>query len=139
MARRPPCQFYLAGVGGMIQYAAKSEMGAVRAAPNVHIATQIDMRRTSMSYVLPAQYCKPIWYTVDDHSFATKGRRAFLLDLLIAAKPAGIDRTATWQAISNIGDTVKALRAKGLSIDTRRGQPAHYVLISDVCRIGGAQ
>jgi hypothetical protein len=111
------------------------ELGAARTAPSVRKSTN----GTSTTYVLPAQYCKPIWYLIDDHSFSTKGRRAFLLDLLIAAKPAGIDRAATWHAISNIGDTVKALRAKGLNIETQRGQAAHYVLLSDVHRIGGAQ
>jgi hypothetical protein len=92
-----------------------------------------------MTYTLPLLYRKPICFAVDDQVHAFKGGRAFVLDLLRAKKPAGIDRSATWQAIANIADVIKALRAKGVAIETRRGQTASYALLSDVRRIGGAQ
>jgi hypothetical protein len=114
------------------------KMGAVGAAPYVSPATQIDKKGTPCTYSLPAQYRKPNRYALGDQVLALQGGRALLLDLLINAKPAGIDRASTLQWLANISDTVGELRARGIAIETRKGLPAHYELISDVRRIGGA-
>jgi hypothetical protein len=115
-----------------------SNKGAAPMTPYVSPATQIHKKGTPCTYSLPAQYRKPNRYTLGDKILALKGGRALLLDLLINAKPAGIDRASTLQWLANISDTVGALRARGIAIETRKGLPAHYELISDVRRIGAA-
>jgi hypothetical protein len=90
-------------------------------------------------YPLEAKYRKPNRFALRDKPLTLKGGRALVLDLLIAAKPAGIDRSATLQWVANLSDTICALRAHGIMIETRKGQAANYALISDVRRIGGAQ
>jgi hypothetical protein len=58
-----------------------------------------------------------------------------MLNRMIAAQPAGIDRAATLQWIANIADTAKRLKERGVSIATDRGQRACYRLLSDVSRL----
>jgi hypothetical protein len=111
------------------------DMGAGGAAPNAAALKS----SSSTIYPLPPAYRKPIRFLSDGLIIMLGGRRALVLDLLIAAKPAGIDRSSTLQWVANLSDTVCALRVRGIVIETRKGQAANYVLISDVRRIGGAQ
>ncbi len=113
---------------------AGKKMGAAGTAPGV----RTDGDGDGGTYTLPFRYRKPIRFDVEGRAVAFKGGRALILELLIAAKPAGIDRAATWQAIANIADVIKALRAKGVIIETRKGRAASYVLTSDVRQIGSA-
>ena len=116
-----------------------TKKGAVDAPPHVSCATQTDKKGTPCTYPLPARYRKPNRFTLAGKAISLKGGRALLLDLLIDAKPAGIDRAATFQWLANLSDTIGALRARGIIIETRKGLPANYALISNIRRIGGAQ
>jgi hypothetical protein len=89
-------------------------------------------------YPLPAEYRKPIRYRLSDRIIKLTGGRALVLDRLIAAGAKGIDRAATLQWVANLSDTIAALRAAGIAIETRKGQPCNYALQCHVERIGGA-
>lgn len=93
---------------------------------------------TPAVYPLPATYRKRNRFFVDGATLAFTGGRALLLDALIAAKPAGIDRASTLQWIANISDSVGALKEKGVRIATDRGQPCCYRLLSEARRLEGA-
>ena len=112
--------------------------GAAPTAPNIRPVMRIDGRGTPVVYPLPVQYRKPIRFTLDGRLFALKGGRALVMDLLIAAKPAGIDRASTLQWVANLSDTIGALRARGVLIETRKGHAANYMLISGVRQMEGA-
>jgi hypothetical protein len=118
--------------------APSTKKGAALTAPDVHPAAQIDKRGTAAIYPLPVHYRKLNRFVIDERPFAIKGGRALVLDLLIDAKPAGIDRASTLQWVANLSDTICALRARGIAIDTQKGRAANYVLASDVRRNGGA-
>lgn len=89
-------------------------------------------------YPLPAEYRKPIRFRLGDKIINLTGGRALVLDRLIAAGPSGIDRAATLQWVANLADSIAALRAAGIAIETRKGQPCNYALQCHVKRIGGA-
>lgn len=89
-------------------------------------------------YALPAEYRKPIRYRIGDRIVKLSGGRALALDRLIAAGANGIDRAATLQWIANLADTIAALRAAGIAIETRKGKAANYAIVSHVEKIGGA-
>ena len=110
------------------------EKGAVSPAPNAPLSTI----GCIAIYPLPAEYRKPIRFTVNDKVKCFRGGRALVLDLLIAAAPDGIDRAATLQWVANLADTVAALRTAGIAIETRKGQAANYALTCKVEKIGGA-
>lgn len=109
--------------------------GAVGAAPFAQSAASFDRKGTPATYPLPPQYRKPIRYVANGLPVILKGGRALVMDLLIAAKPAGIDRAATLQWVANLSDTICALRSCRIEIETRRGHAANYVLICDVRRM----
>lgn len=109
------------------------KMGAAPTAPDAPVRST----GNSAIYPLPAEYHKPIRFQLDGITFRLKGGRALVLDRLIAAGPAGIDRAATLQWIANLADTIAALRNHGIAIETRRGWAANYALLSSVVRIGG--
>lgn len=89
-------------------------------------------------YPLPAEYRKPIRFRFGDRITKLTGGRALVLDRLIAAGSKGIDRAATLQWVANLANTIAALRATGIAIETRKCQPCNYALQSLVERIGGA-
>lgn len=90
-------------------------------------------------YPLPVEYRKQISFWVCGHVIQLTGGRGLVLDRLIEAGPAGIDRAATLQWVANLADTIAALRAAGITITTRKGQAANYVLDCVVLKIGGAR
>lgn len=108
--------------------------GAVAPAPCAPLVTSGSLA----IYPLPAEYRKPILFRFGDRIIKLTGGRALVLDRLIAAGPSGIDRAATLQWIANLADSIAALRATGIAIETRKGQPCNYALRSHVERIGGA-
>lgn len=108
--------------------------GAAPTAPDAPITTT----GGNAIYPLPSEYRKPIHFRASGITFRLKGGRALVLDRLIAAGPAGIDRAATLQWIANLADTIAALRQRGVAIETRRGRAANYALLSAATRIGGA-
>jgi hypothetical protein len=114
------------------------KMGAARTAPDATPAAFNDRKGTPATYPLPPQYRKAIRFNLGGESVALKGGRALVLDLLIAAKSAGIDRASTLQWVANLSDTICALRARAIMIKTRKGHAANYALLSDVRRDGGA-
>jgi hypothetical protein len=105
-------------------------------------ATASDAPRVSSGspaiYPLPTEYRKPIRFRVGDRIIKLTGGRALVLDRLISAGSNGIDRAATLQWVANLADSIAALRATGIAIETRKGQPCNYALQCHVERIGGA-
>jgi hypothetical protein len=90
------------------------------------------------TYPLPPEYRKPIRFRLGDRIIKLTGRRALVLDRLIAAGSKGIDRAAKLQWVANLADTIKALKDdRGIDIETRKWQPCNYALRSNVERIGG--
>ena len=89
-------------------------------------------------YPLPTEYRKPVRFRIGDRVIKLTGGRALVLDRLIAAGPAGIDRAATLQWVANLADTIAALRTAGIAIETRKGQAANYSIACNVEKIGGA-
>jgi hypothetical protein len=123
--------------GGGIVESLHTKKGAARTAPDANPVPQCD-KGTASTYSLPSQYRKANRFKIDERPFALKGGRALVMDLLIDAKPAGIDRASTLKWVANLSDTIGALRACGVLLATRKGHAANYVLISDVRRDGGA-
>lgn len=107
------------------------------AAPTAPVAPLSASGSTGI-YPLPVQYRKPIRFWVNSKVIRLTGGRALVLDRLIAAGPAGIDRAATLQWVANLADTIAALRASGIVIETRKGQAANYVLACAAYKLGGA-
>ena len=89
--------------------------------------------RTVNLIALHPEYGKRKAYECEGRTIKFKGGRALSLDLLIAKKPAGIHRSQTWRWCANLGDTISALRARGLLIDCQAGT---YTLKSEVRRMG---
>lgn len=110
------------------------EKGAATTAPNAPLST---IGSISI-YPLPAEYRKPIRFWVNGDVKRFVGGRALVLDRLIIAGSLGIDRAATLQWVANLGDTIAALRAAGIAIETRKGNAANYALNCKVEKIGGA-
>ncbi len=110
------------------------EKGAAPTAPFAPISTI----GSPAIYPLPAAFCKPIRFRIGDRIVKLTGGRALVLDRLISAGPAGIDRAATLQWVANLADSIAALRAAGIAIETRKGQPCNYVLQCHVEQIDGA-
>lgn len=108
------------------------KMGAAPTAPYSPLASSSNCA----IYPLPEEYNKTIRFNVKGKATPFRGGRALVLDRLIAAKPAGIDRAETLQWVANLSDTVGALREKGIKIDTRKGHAAIYELRSHVTRWG---
>ena len=110
----------------------QKKVGAVSPAP----ALDPTQGSSPSAMAIPARYSKDQRFHCDGHVLRFRHGRAYMLDLLIAAKPAGVDRSQTWAWCANICDTISAIRAKGLDIPRPIG--GVYVLHSDVQRIGGA-
>ncbi len=106
------------------------KMGAVAPAPALQSSTDISTKLMA----IPASYSKENRFTFNGAIIRFRGGRAYLLDLLIIAKPAGVDRSMTWVWCANIADTIKALKAKGVQIGRVKGT---YTLQSNVQRIDG--
>jgi hypothetical protein len=109
------------------------ETEAVAAAPVAPLNTS----GSQAIYPLPAEYRKPIRFRLGDRIVKLTGGRALVLDRLIAAGPGGIDRSTTLQWVANLSDTIGALRAAGIAIETRKGRAANYALLSHVTRWEG--
>jgi hypothetical protein len=110
-----------------------NEKGGAVTPPSIPTGKRKAIIGTTAIYPLPAQYSKPQSYRVNGKVLRFKGGRARLLDALIAAKSAGVDRSKTWQWCANLGDTISALRVKGLDIPRPIG--GVYVLLSNVTRL----
>ena len=110
----------------------KKKEGAVSPAP----ALDTLQKPSPSAMAIPAQYSNAHRFHCDGLVMRFRHGRAYMLDLLITAKPAGVDRSQTWAWCANICDTISAIRAKGLDIPRPIG--GVYVLHSDVQRIGGA-
>jgi hypothetical protein len=108
--------------------------GAVAPAPFAPLITS----GSPAIYPLPAEYRKPIRFRLGDRIIKRQGGRALVLDRLIAAGANGIHRAETLQWVANLADSIAALRATGIAIETRKGQPCNYALQCHVERIGGA-
>jgi hypothetical protein len=113
-----------------------NKTGAVGAAPESQSSANDSTGPTTLKYALPDEYRKPIRFNVDGLAVRLTGGRAYLLDLLAMAKPAAIDRSRTWGWCANLGDTVAALRQRGILIVTLPRPQSGYVLQCDVRRIG---
>lgn len=114
----------------------RNEKGAAGTAPTCH-PKRNPSNGTPAVYSLPARYRKRNRFIVDGAIVSFAGGRALLLDMLIAAKPAGVDRAKTLQWIANISDSVGALKDKGVRIATDRRQPCCYRLLSEARRLEG--
>ncbi len=106
-----------------------NEKGGATTPPEV---TRPDMAGSIGRYHGPSHPHKAIRFVSDGQPITAKGKLAAFLRALIAAGSEGIAHVdcMPWQL--NPGDAAKALRDRGLGIETRKGSPSRWVLRSDV-------
>jgi hypothetical protein len=75
---------------------------------------------------------KTIRFISDGQPFTTKGKVAAFLLALIAAGYRGVAHIEVMPWLNNAADAAKALRSRGVLIETRKGQPSRWVLQSRV-------
>ena len=80
----------------------------------------------------PADPHKSIRFISDGLPIKAKGQRAAFLLALVAAENRGVAHLDCLPWMLNPADAVKALRERGVRIDTRKGSPSRWVLRSIV-------
>jgi hypothetical protein len=80
----------------------------------------------------PSHPHKAIHFVSDGQPISAKGRRAQFLRALIAAGSEGVCHTEVMPWLLNASDAAKALRDRGVRIETRKASPSRWVLRSDV-------
>lgn len=83
-------------------------------------------------YNAPATSHKPVQFTIDGHSFATKGKVAAFMRALMAAGSEGVAHVEVMPWMHNPSDAAMVLRKRGVRIETRKGRPTRWVLQSQV-------
>lgn len=83
----------------------------------------------------PSHPHKVIHFVSDGQPIKAKGKLAAFLLALIAAGSEGVAHVdcMPWQL--NPGDAVKALKDRGVRIETRKGTPSRWVLLSKVRKV----
>ncbi len=71
-------------------------------------------------------------FIVDGQPITTKGKVAAFQQALLAAGREGVAHIEVMPWLNNAADAAKALRDKGVLIETRRGNPSRWVLLSVV-------
>ena len=83
-------------------------------------------------YHAPASPGKAVSVMADGQLVTVRGKRAAMLQALRAAGWEGVAHVEVLPWLLNPADAIKALKARGLRIETRRGQPTRWILRSDV-------
>ena len=83
-------------------------------------------------YHPPADPGKTFHFISDRQPIKAKGRRAQFLRALISAGSEGVCHTEVMPWLLNASDAAKALRDRGVRIETRKGHPSRWVLRSQV-------
>lgn len=80
----------------------------------------------------PSHPHKAIRFVSDGQPIKAKGKLAAFLRALIAAGSEGVAHVEVMPWLNNAADAAKALRDRGVRIETRKGSPSRWVLRSDV-------
>jgi hypothetical protein len=83
-------------------------------------------------YHPPVDPGKTIRFISDGQPIKAKGGRAQFLRAMIAAGCEGVCHTEVMPWLLNASDAAKALRDRGVRIDTRKGKPSRWILRSVV-------
>lgn len=108
---------------------AGNETGGVAAPPaTARLATSGWIGR----YHGPVDPHKVAHFIVDGQPVTTRGKVAAFLRAMIAAGNEGVAHVEVMPWLHNASDAASALKHKGIGIDTRKGQPSRWVLVSNV-------
>lgn len=80
----------------------------------------------------PADPHKAARFIADGKPVTTKGKEAAFLRAMIEADGEGVAHVEVMPWLLNAADAAKNLRRKGLRIDTHKGHPSRWVLVSKV-------
>ncbi len=94
--------------------------------------TRPDMAGSVGRYHRPSHPHKIIRFDSDGQPIKAKGKLAAFFRALIAAGSEGVAHVEVMPWLNNAADAAKALRDRGVWIETRKGSPSRWVLRSDV-------
>ena len=86
-------------------------------------------------YHAPADPHKVVFFAADGQPFKAKGKLAAFQQALIAAGNEGVAHVEVMPWLHNAADAARALRTRGVHIETRIGKPSRWVLRSRVCEV----
>lgn len=108
---------------------AVNDTGGVTAPP---ATARIETSGMIGRYHGPAHPHKVARFIADGQTIQSKGKVASFLRAMIAAGDAGVAHAEVMPWLHNAADAARNLRRKGLRIDTRKGHPSRWVLVSVV-------